>query len=207
VTASGDRDGTAVSAGGRAARNNRWMGLGGATLALTMIGLTYAAAPFYSAFCRATGYEGTPQRVAANTDAQGRRMLRVGFDANVAPGLDWSFEPEVDSIRLRTGQTATVYFRVRNRLDTPAVARATFNVTPEVSGEYFDKIQCFCFTEQHLGPHESAEWPVVFFLDPALESDASMARVDSITLSYTLFAPPSERPAPARSADRAGPAG
>ena len=203
----GDRDGTTVSVRGRAARNNRLLGIGGLTLAATMIGLTYGAAPFYSAFCRATGYEGTPQRVAANIDAEGHRVLRVGFDANVAPGLDWSFEPEVDSVRLRTGKTATVYFRVRNRLNTPAIARATFNVSPEVSGEYFDKISCFCFTEQHLGPHESAEWPVVFFLDPALEKDDSMARVDSITLSYTLFAPPSERPAPARAADRAGPAG
>ena len=203
----GDRDGTTVSVRGRAARNNRLLGIGGLTLAATMIGLTYGAAPFYSAFCRATGYEGTPQRVAANIDAEGHRVLRVGFDANVAPGLDWSFEPEVDSVRLRTGKTATVYFRVRNRLNTPAIARATFNVSPEVSGEYFDKISCFCFTTQHLGPHESAEWPVVFFLDPALEKDDSMARVDSITLSYTLFAPPSERPAPARAADRAGPAG
>ena len=201
------RNGTTVSVRGRTARNNRLMGLGGLTLAVAMIGLTYGAAPFYSAFCRATGYEGTPQRVSANTDAQGHRILRVAFDANVAPGLDWSFEPEVDSVRLRAGKTATVYFRVRNRLDTPAVARATFNVTPEVSGEYFDKISCFCFTEQHLGPHETAEWPVVFFLDPALEKDDSMARVDSITLSYTLFAPPSEKPAPARSADRAGKAG
>jgi len=207
VSASGERNGTTVSAGGRAARNNRLLGIGGLTLAATMIGLTYAAAPFYSAFCRATGYEGTPQQVKANTDPEGHRIVRVAFDANVAPGLDWSFEPEVDSVRLRTGQTATVYFRVRNRLDAPAVARAAFNVSPEVSGEYFDKISCFCFTEQHLGPHESAEWPVVFFLDPSLEKDDSMARVDSITLSYTLFAPPSEKPAPARSADRAGPAG
>ena len=207
MSASGERNGTTVSAGGRAARNNRLLGIGGLTLAATMIGLTYAAAPFYSAFCRATGYEGTPQQVKANTDPEGHRIVRVAFDANVAPGLDWSFEPEVDSVRLRTGQTATVYFRVRNRLDAPAVARASFNVSPEVSGEYFDKISCFCFTEQHLGPHETAEWPVVFFLDPSLEKDDSMARVDSITLSYTLFAPPSEKPAPARSADRAGPAG
>ncbi len=207
MTAPGDRDGTTVSVGGRAARNNRLMGLGGLTLAVTMIGLTYGAAPFYSAFCRATGYEGTPQVVKANTDGEGHRILRVGFDANVAPGLNWRFEPEVDSVRLRTGQTATVYFRVRNLSDEPAVARATFNVSPEVSGEWFDKISCFCFTEQHLGPHESAEWPVVFFLDPTLEKDQSMARVDSITLSYTLFAPPSERLAPARAADRAGPAG
>ena len=204
---SGDRDGTTVSPRGRAARNNRLMGVGGATLAVTMIALTYAAAPFYSAFCRATGYEGTPQRVAANTDATGHRVLRVGFDTNVAPGLDWSFEPESESVRLRTGKTVTVFFRARNLTDKPGVARATFNVSPEVSGEYFDKISCFCFTEQHLGPHESAEWPVVFFLDPSLETDESMAKVDSITLSYTLFAPPSEKPAPARSADRAGPAG
>ncbi len=204
---SGDHDGTTVSAVGRAARNNRLMGVGGATLAVTMIALTYAAAPFYSAFCRATGYEGTPQRVTANTDVAGHRVLRVGFDTNVAPGLDWSFEPESESVRLRTGKTVTVFFRARNLTDKPGVARATFNVSPEVSGEYFDKISCFCFTEQHLGPHESAEWPVVFFLDPSLETDESMAKVDSITLSYTLFAPPSEKPAPARSADRAGSAG
>jgi cytochrome c oxidase assembly protein subunit 11 len=207
VTASGDHDGTTVSVGGRARRNNRLIGVGGVTLAATMIGLTYGAAPFYSAFCRATGYEGTPQHVKANTDTEGHRILRVGFDANVAPGLDWSFEPESESVRLRTGQTVTVFFRARNLSDRPTDARATFNVTPEVSGEYFDKIACFCFTTQHLGPHESAEWPVVFFLDPTLEKDESMAKVDSITLSYTLFAPPSERPAPARAADRAGPAG
>lgn len=207
MTVSGDRDGTTVSARGRAARNNRLLGVGGATLAVTMIALTYAAAPFYSAFCRATGYEGTPQHVKANTDAEGHRLLRVGFDTNVAPGLDWSFEPESESVRLRTGKTVTVFFRARNLTDKPAEARATFNVSPEVSGEYFDKISCFCFTEQHLGPHESAEWPVVFFLDPSLETDESMAKVASITLSYTLFAPPSEKPAPARSADRAGPAG
>jgi len=207
VIASGDHDGTALTQRGRTARNSRLIGAGGALLALTMVGLTYAAAPFYSAFCRATGYEGTPQVVKANVDAEGKRILRVAFDANVAPGLGWSFEPETESIRLRTGQTATVYFRVRNLRDSEAAARATFNVTPEVSGGWFDKISCFCFTEQHLGPRESAEWPVVFFLDPKLETDPSMARVDSITLSYTLFAAPSEKPSQGSSADRAGPAG
>ncbi len=207
MIASGDHDGTALTQRGRTARNSRLIGAGGALLALTMVGLTYAAAPFYSAFCRATGYEGTPQVVKANVDAEGRRILRVAFDANVAPGLGWSFEPESDSIRLRTGQTATVYFRVRNLRDSEVAARATFNVTPEVSGGWFDKISCFCFTEQHLGPRESAEWPVVFFLDPKLETDPSMARVDSITLSYTLFAAPSERPSQVGPGDRAGPAG
>jgi cytochrome c oxidase assembly protein subunit 11 len=134
-------------------------------------------------------------------------VLRVGFDANVAPGLDWSFEPETDAIRLRTGKTATVFFRVRNRSDKEVVARAVYNVMPEVSGGYFDKISCFCFTEQHLGPHESAEWPVVFFLDPQLETDESMARVDSITLSYTLYAVPDQKPAQSSLGSRSGPAG
>ncbi len=104
-----------------------------------MIGLTYAAAPFYSAFCRATGYEGTPQQVKANTDAEGHRILRVGFDANVAPGLEWSLEPESESIRVRTGKTVTVFFRVRNLSDKPTEGHATFNVTPEVSGEIFQQ--------------------------------------------------------------------
>ncbi len=114
----------------------------------------------------------------------------MAFDTNVAPGLPWSFEPETDSVVVRTGKTATVFFRARNLSDQPTAANATFNVTPEVSGAWFDKIQCFCFSEQHLGPHESAEWPVVFFLDPKLETDKSMAKVNSITLSYTLFAAP-----------------
>jgi cytochrome c oxidase assembly protein subunit 11 len=207
VIASGDHDGTALTQRGRTARNSRLIGVGAVTLVVTMIGLTYAAAPFYAAFCRATGYEGTPQVVKTTVDSNGARTLRVAFDANVAPGLGWSFEPETDSIRLRTGKTATVYFRVRNLRDNEASARATFNVTPEVSGAWFDKISCFCFTEQHLGPHESAEWPVVFFLDPKLETDPSMARVDSITLSYTLFATPAEKPSRESSGDRASPAG
>jgi cytochrome c oxidase assembly protein subunit 11 len=204
VIASGGRDGRTVSVGGRAGRNNRLIGIGGIAFAAAMIGLTYAAAPFYSAFCRATGYEGTPQQVASNKDAEGHRILRVGFDANVAPGLNWRLEPEVESVKLRTGKTTTVYFRVQNLSDLPTEGHATFNVMPEVSGGYFDKISCFCFSTQHLGPHESAEWPVVFFLDPALEKDSSMDRVDSITLSYTMFAPPAEKP---RVGDRAGSAG
>lgn len=205
MIASGDRE-HGDDRESRKARNNRRVGMAAAALTVGMIALTYAAAPFYSAFCRATGYEGTPQVVKANTDAMGRRTLRVAFDANVAPGLGWTFEPETDAIRLRAGQTATVYFRVRNPGSRGATARAVFNVTPEVSGAWFDKISCFCFTEQHLDAGEAAEWPVVFFLDPKLETDPSMARVDLITLSYTLFATPSQ-PAAAGASDRSGPAG
>ena len=165
-------------ADGRAARRNRIYAVGGAALAVGMISLTFAAAPFYSAFCRATGYEGAPQRVEAAASTEGKRTLRVAFDTNVAPGLNWRFEPETELIKIRAGKTATVYFRAENLSDKEVGANATFNVTPEVSGGYFDKIKCFCFTEQHLGPHETAEWPVVFFLDPTLESDPSMAKVD-----------------------------
>jgi cytochrome c oxidase assembly protein subunit 11 len=190
----------------RTARRNRVYAAGGATLALAMIGLTFAAAPFYSAFCRATGYEGAPQRVGATAQVEGGRTLRVAFDTNVAPGLNWRFEPETQAINIRSGKTATVYFRAENLSDKPTEANATFNVTPEVSGAWFDKVKCFCFTEQRLGPHETAEWPVVFFLDPKLETDASMAKVDSITLSYTLFAAPAVRNS-AGSDRRAGPAG
>ena len=176
-------------------RNNRRLAAGAALLALTMGGLTYAAAPFYTAFCRATGYAGTPQRAETVADSEGHRMVRVAFDANVAPGLPWKFEPETDAVQVRPGKTMTVYFRARNLSDRELGANAVFNVTPDVSGPWFDKVQCFCFSEQRLGPHEIAEWPVVFFLDPKLEADESMARVDSITLSYTLFAaPPGKAP-------------
>ena len=189
------------------ARRNRRFALGGVAFVVGMLALAYAAVPFYSAFCRATGYGGTPQTAKAGVGAEGRRTVRVAFDTNVAPGLAWSFEPETDSVVIRTGKTATVFFRARNLSDRPTVANATFNVTPEVSGAWFDKIQCFCFSEQHLGPHESAEWPVVFFLDPKLETDESMARVDSITLSYTLFAAPAARASSRNPEERAGPAG
>jgi len=189
---------------GRRSISNGGYAIGGVAVALGMLGLTYGAVPFYSLFCRVTGYEGAPQRTSSGADVEGKRILRVAFDTNVAPGLPWSFEPDRDSVAVRTGRTVTVFFRARNLSDKPTAASATFNVTPEVSGGYFDKIQCFCFSEQHLGPRESAEWPVVFFLDPRLETDESMKRVDSITLSYTLFAPASgesagsdKRPRPA----------
>ena len=193
-------------AGGEAGRRNRRLAAGAVGIVLAMIGLTYAAAPFYTAFCRATGYAGTPRIATSDASSQGRRIVRVAFDANVAPGLDWRFEPETDAVRVRTGKTVTVFFKARNLTDREIAANAVYNVTPDVSGAWFNKVQCFCFTEQRLGPHETAEWPVVFFLDPKLETDESMAKVDSITLSYTLFAAPTPR-ASAGSDKRAGPAG
>lgn len=195
---------TAPPAGRR--RGNLGYAIGAASFAIGMIGLTYAAVPFFTLFCRATGYEGTPQRVAGDDAREGHRMLRVAFDTNVGGGLPWRFEPESDAVHVRTGKATTVFFRAENLSDREIAATAVFNVTPAVSGAWFDKIQCFCFSEQRLGPHEKAEWPVVFFLDPKLESDPSMAQVESITLSYTLFAAPAARNA-AGPDRRASPAG
>ena len=156
--------------------------------ALAMVGAAYAAVPLYFLFCRATGFAGTTQVATAAPALKGQRMLTVRLDANVAPGLPWTFEAETASVRLRTGATATVYFKVHNRTQRETSATAVYNVSPGVAGAYFDKISCFCFSEQHLAPGETAELPVVFFLDPKLEHDETLNRVEEITLSYTLFA-------------------
>ena len=153
-----------------------------------MVGMAYAAVPFYRAFCRATGYGGTTQVAIAGPKAKGTRIINIRFDANVAPGLAWRFEPETPEIQLRTGTTATVYFKVHNDSDRPTAANALYNITPDIGGFYFNKISCFCFDEQHLGPNETAELPVVFFVDPDLDKDPNMKSVDTMTLSYTFFA-------------------
>jgi cytochrome c oxidase assembly protein subunit 11 len=177
------------------AARNRFVAVCAVLTALVMVGAAYAAVPLYFAFCRATGFAGTTQVAAAAPALKGQRLLTVRLDANVAPGLAWSFEAETAAVQLRTGATATVYFKVRNRLPSETSATAVYNVTPGVAGAYFDKISCFCFSEQHLGPGESAELPVVFFLDPKLEHDETMNGIEEITLSYTLFAAPdSARP-------------
>lgn len=170
------------------ARHHRRTALAVLGMAAVMLGLAYAAVPLYRVFCRATGYGGTPQVAAAGTKVRGARTLNVRFDANVAPGLPWRFEPETPEISVRTGQTVTVFFKVRNLASRDTAANAQYNITPDIGGFYFNKIACFCFNEQRLGPDETAELPVVFFLDPKLEADPTMTDVGSLTLSYTFFA-------------------
>ncbi len=159
-------------------------------VAVLMLGASFAAVPLYRMFCAATGYGGTTQTADRAPASRGLRRISVRFDANVAPGLNWRFAPETAEILVRPGETTTVFFRAKNLSDQPTTAQARFNVTPDQAGAWFDKISCFCFSEQKLGPHEEAEWPVVFFLDPKLEQDETMAAVDALTLSYTFFAPP-----------------
>jgi len=160
--------------------------LGGSVL---MLALSFASVPLYRAFCAATGFGGTPQRVREAATTVGQRVLTVRFDANVAHDLPWRFEPEVASISLRTGETATIYYKVLNLADHETRGTAAYNISPEQAASYFNKLACFCFQEQRLAAHESAEWPVVFFLDPALEKDEGMANVEEVTLSYSFFAP------------------
>jgi cytochrome c oxidase assembly protein subunit 11 len=152
-----------------------------------MVGVSFAAVPLYSWFCRTTGFGGTTQ-VAKNAPEQtSRRIITVRFDSNVAPGLPWSFEPERRTIDVRLGEVVTVYYAVRNESARVTTGQAGYNVTPPTVGAYFEKINCFCFTQQTLAPGEKRDMAVVFYVDAKLAKDAEQNAVDDITLSYTFF--------------------
>jgi cytochrome c oxidase assembly protein subunit 11 len=158
-----------------------------------MVGAAYAAVPLYSWFCRTTGFGGTPVVAEAAPVKVLDRKVTVRFDANVASGLPWKFEPEQVSIDVRIGQVVTIYYRAVNDSARETVGQAGYNVSPPTVGGYFAKINCFCFTEQRLGPHESRDMPVVFYVDPALVGDSEQDDLNTITLSYTMY--PVQQPA------------
>lgn len=152
-----------------------------------MFGVVAYSPELYRAFCGATGYGGTTQRAYSDPTTASDQTVTVAFDSNVAPDLPWRFEPEQRSVTVRLGEQKLVFFTAENLSDESIVAHATFNVTPGTSGIYFNKIQCFCFNEERLDPHQKVEMPVVFFVDPAFAKDSDNAQVDTITLSYTLL--------------------
>jgi cytochrome c oxidase assembly protein subunit 11 len=154
-----------------------------------MVGMSYAAVPLYDWFCRTTGFGGRTQ-VATGAPAQAPlgRTISVRFDANVAGGLPWRFQPEQNAIDVRIGDVVTVNYTVTNLSARTTVGQASYNVTPPTVGAYFQKINCFCFTEQKLAPGEKREMTVVFYVDPALAKDWEMNDLNSITLSYSFFA-------------------
>jgi cytochrome c oxidase assembly protein subunit 11 len=158
-----------------------------------MVGLTFAAVPLYSLFCRATGYAGTPQRATAGADHTLDRQVVMRFDANVQGGLPWAFRPEKPQVTLKLGETAEVNFIAENLGKAATDGTATFNVQPETAGLYFNKIQCFCFTEQHLRPGEETEMTVQFFVSPDMAKDRDLKATRTITLSYTFFPVAGER--------------
>jgi cytochrome c oxidase assembly protein subunit 11 len=141
----------------------------------------------YRMFCAATGLAGTTQRVAADLAKVSKQTITVAFDTNVAPGLPWRFVPDQRAVTVHLGEQKLVYFTAENLSDQAIVGHATFNVTPLRSGIYFNKIQCFCFTEERLDAHEKVDMPVVFYVDPAFGKDADMHDVAQITLGYTFF--------------------
>jgi len=153
-----------------------------------MLGLSYAAVPLYEMFCRVTGYGGTTQR-AESPPAQGGtgRMMQIRFDANTSGDLDWKFKPVSNTMDVEVGVERIGFYRAENTSQEPLVGTATFNVTPEIAGSYFNKIECFCFTEQRLEPGESMEMPVSFFIDPDMLKDPDARDLQSVTLSYTFF--------------------
>jgi len=152
-----------------------------------MVGLDIASVPLYRLFCAVTGYNGTTQRAeeAPATELK-NAVVTVRFDANVSPELGWEFQAPAP-VRLHPGEERTVAYRAVNKSGEPLTGTATYNVTPAKVGIYFDKIQCFCFTEQTLKPGETAELPVSFFVDPAILQDRNLDDVDTITLSYTFL--------------------
>ncbi|WP_176085976.1 cytochrome c oxidase assembly protein [Martelella sp. HB161492] len=152
-----------------------------------MVGMSFAAVPLYRIFCQVTGYNGTAQRVEQYSNTVLDKRIRVTFDANVAPGLDWSFTPDQKSVDPRIGETVRVSFTAVNRGTAPVTGQAIFNVTPLSAGAYFNKIECFCFTETVLQPGETLDMPVVFFVDPAIASAPETKDIRVLTLSYTFF--------------------
>jgi len=152
-----------------------------------MVGVSYAAVPLYSWFCRTTGFGGTTQVAKSAPTQTLSRIVTVRFDSNVAPGLPWSFEPERRTIDVRLGEVVTVYYDVANESARMMTGQAGYNVTPPTVGAYFEKINCFCFTQQTLKPGEKREMAVVFYVDAKLAKDSDQDGVSNITLSYTFY--------------------
>ncbi|MFZ1660769.1 MAG: cytochrome c oxidase assembly protein [Paracoccaceae bacterium] len=188
----------------RAGQNGK-LALGLLGVAVTMISLSFAAVPFYSWFCKVTGYGGTPQVRDANAGEILDKTISVRFDANTDPAMPWEFKPQHNEMTIRIGETGLAFYEAYNPTDKPIAGQAAYNVSPDVAGAYFTKIQCFCFTEQVLQPHERVLMPVTFYVDPAITRDSDTDQVKQITLSYTFYQialpekqatlPPAEKPA------------
>ncbi len=169
-------------------RRNRRIAAALVTVPLAMGALAWASAPLYRLFCQVTGFGGTPGTAAeAPQAAADAPSIEIRFNADIAPDLDWRFGPVERAVTVRLGEQALAFYRAENLGDEPVTGAAVFNVTPLKAGAYFSKIDCFCFTEQRLGPGESADMPVSFFVDPEIARDPNVRDVGTITLSYTFF--------------------
>ncbi len=174
------------------AARNRTVAVRAALFGLAMLALAFASVPLYRIFCQVTGFDGTTMRADRAPGAVAGE-IGVRFDANIDPALPWKFEPEQATVRIQPGARTQVSYRATNLTARATTGTATFNVSPAQAGQYFSKIECFCFTEQTLRPGQSVSMPVVFFVDPKLRTDPATRKIDEITLSYTFY--PVENPA------------
>ena len=170
-------------------RANARTGIMAASIAVAMVGVGFAAVPLYKVFCQVTGFDGTTMRVseaqAATVQATGKTII-VRFDANQR-GLPWEFKPERPTDTVSIGARDMSIFIAKNLSSQPMVGTATFNVTPALAGKYFNKIQCFCFTEQRLEAGQEVRMPVLYYVDPKIMSDPETKDIEEITLSYTFY--------------------
>ncbi len=170
----------------QSARNKRVAVLCSA-LVVSMVGLSYAAVPLYRIFCQVTGYGGTTQVATDTPEKVLDRKIIVRFDANISRDMEWTFRPAQTSIELKVGESALAFYRAVSTSKTDTIGTATFNVTPLAAGEYFNKVECFCFTEQKLTAGQTVDMPVTFFVDPEIDNDPDLAKLTTITLSYTFY--------------------
>jgi cytochrome c oxidase assembly protein subunit 11 len=175
------------------ASRSQWHRRNGATVLLLvsvvagMVGLSFASVPLYRLFCQATGLGGTTQRAAMAPPKAAASVITIRFDAETAPDLGWEFRPLQSTVSVHPGEERQIFYRAVNKSAEPVTGTATYNVTPAKAGIYFDKVQCFCFSEQHLAAGESVDMSVVFFVDPDILTDPNTSDVRTITLSYTMF--------------------
>jgi cytochrome c oxidase assembly protein subunit 11 len=182
VTANGNG-----GADGRAGKGHLVIALACAAVVAGMVGMSFAAVPLYRLYCQVTGYAGTTQRAEAASDTVLDRTLTVRFDSNVASELPWIFEPAQRRLEVKIGENTLAFYKATNTSDHAITGSAVFNVTPESAGVYFNKVQCFCFTEQRLEPGQSVDMAVSFYVDPAFVDDADTKDLSELTLSYTFY--------------------
>lgn len=168
-----------------------------------MVGMAYAAVPLYTLFCQVTGYGGTTQRVTQYADRVLDRDITIRFDANTA-GIPWKFEPVARSVTIKIGETTQAHYTATNVASQPVTGRATFNVTPDLAGAYFNKVECFCFTDTTLKPGETMDMPVVFYVDPDIVDVPELKDIKTITLSYTMFPIEGDKPVAAAPVEESG---
>jgi cytochrome c oxidase assembly protein subunit 11 len=168
------------------AQNNKKIAAIMSGIVAAMVGLAFASAPLYRAFCEATGFGGTPLRAEKAPGAIAGEVS-VRFDANTHPGLPWRFEPEQTTVNVAPGAQTKIFYRAQNLSARTITGQAAYNVSPDQVGKYFKKIQCFCFSEQTLKAGQTVDMPVVFFVDPKIKQDQDTRDIDQITLSYTFY--------------------